>query len=80
MTPNPGFNEQLVIEYDEEHDILRICGVPYAGQLFRTMALAEPGHWFRIEARDKEHGQITIFSPDEAVRRMFDIVTKRTKR
>ncbi len=59
-----------------EGDDLVICGVRYAGELFRQLALASPGTWLRIEGRPPD-GVITVFVPTAEMERTFDAISGR---
>lgn len=61
------------IHYDEASDTVTICGIKYSGIFFRTMAIAEPGTWLRIEGR--KDGVISVFNPGDTNARSFDLLT-----
>lgn len=59
--------------WDADRDILHINGVAYSVQLFRRLALAEPGTWLRITERTD--GVLTIYTPGPDVCATFDAIT-----
>jgi len=67
---------RLEIYYDEQADVVTICGVRYTGELFRRFGLASPGTWLRIEER-RSDGNVVVFEPGEETRRSFDAITGR---
>jgi len=69
-------SKPLNILYDPITDTVIAEGFLYAGVMFRSMALARPGTWLRIE--DRGDGRITVFEPDEGTMRAFDAITLRS--
>lgn len=65
----------ITVMHDTEGDTITICGIRYAAELFRSMAIAQPGSWYRIEER--RDGTISVFKPDEHTERTLDIVSGR---
>jgi hypothetical protein len=63
-----------VIEFDENADTVAICGVVYSMHIFRTMSIAEPGMWFRIEDR---RDCLTVSTVSEECERAFDLIAKK---
>jgi hypothetical protein len=68
-------NDPLLIVQDVPSDLVYIEGIRYAGVVFRSMMLAEPGTWLRIEER--RDGTITVYKPNDAVHRVFDTLVGR---
>lgn len=65
----------LRIEYDSDDDVLKIQGVRYAGELFRTFSLTPPNadEVFRIVNRTAD-GVVTIETVRSArLRHQFDL-------
>lgn len=67
----------LLIDYDRESDVVRVNGVPYAGDLFRAFGLSPPGTWLRIEGR-RADGALTVFTVCGSVQRTFDAIAGRS--
>jgi hypothetical protein len=65
--------DPLNIEYDQRLDVVTVDGVCYAGHLFRTLSLCEPGTWLRLEAR--RDGVVSVFTPGSELERAFDAMT-----
>jgi len=63
-----------VIEFDALADTITICGVVYAMQIFRSMAIAEPGMWFRIEDRGD---RLNVAIANDDCERIFDVIAKK---
>ena len=66
-------DKTLTVEHDEARDLLIVDGVRYSGQIFRTLALCEPGTWLRFE--DRRDGVVSLFTPGPKLERAFDIIT-----
>lgn len=64
------------VAYDEPTDTLTICGIKYSGAIFRTMALAEPGTWIRINER-RPDGLLDVLVVPMETERIFDLLTGR---
>jgi hypothetical protein len=69
----------LTVAIDEANDLVIVCGVRYAGELFRSLGFAEPGTWLRIEGR-RPDGTLTVFTVSDSVGRSFDAMSGRTAR
>jgi hypothetical protein len=65
--------EGSVIEFDKVSDTIRICGVKYSMQVFRTLALAEPGSWLRVDERGE---YLDISCVSEEMERAFDCIAR----
>ena len=48
----------LDVKYDEDTDVLDICGIRYSGALFRVIGYGPLGTWLRIEGRND--GAVTL--------------------
>jgi len=78
---SPDLNRHdLNIKYDVSNDIVTICGMRYAGCLFRNFSLSEPGAWLRIQERiqERKDGVITVYGPSEEMCRTIDIIAGRS--
>jgi len=60
----------ISVQYCPLTDTSLIEGVKYAGEFFRSLAIATPGQWLRIESR--EDGVLTVFTPQERMNQFFD--------
>lgn len=60
----------LSIIYMADDDIVEIDGVRYQGELFRSLALAAPGTWLRIEERSR--GVLSVRHVSDEQERTFD--------
>jgi hypothetical protein len=56
---------------DRANDAVRICGIVYSGDFFRTMADAPVGCWFRVIARDG--GRVDCFRAPPDCEADFDL-------
>jgi hypothetical protein len=65
----------MEVNYDASKDVLTIDGMRYSGEIFRTLTLATPGTWFRIEHRSD--GVVACFSPAPELAQHFDLMTAR---
>jgi hypothetical protein len=65
----------LDIQVDEDREVVTICGARYSFEIFRTLGIAPPGTWLRIE--DRKDGVVTVFRVSEETERSFDAITGR---
>jgi hypothetical protein len=63
----------LQVDYDPRSDIITIDGVRYSAEIFRTLALCEPGTWLRFDSR--KDGVVSLFTPGEELERAFDLMS-----
>lgn len=64
---------KIDVSINEAVDVVTICGIRYSGDLFRQMALAEPGTWLRIEGR--KDGTLSVTCVNDETGRTFDLLT-----
>lgn len=68
-------NAKLDVYYNEIDDVLIVEKMRYSGEFFRTLALAEPGTWIRVE--EKRRHTLDLFKADDILEKIFDAMTGR---
>ena len=66
----------LDYDYNVALDVITIEGIAYSGDLFREAAFSNLGTWMRLE--DRNHGSISVFTPNDDTASLFDAMTGRT--